>query len=414
MTIKVLAIGDSGNYILTLKKFVKNSSIDIIDFPRKGPAKTTYLPGGVEFFDSLKISKQIDKINEIKKKYDVCIVMSWAGARIAYLAGLNYIMYFTGNDIKTPPFIKNIKEPYLEESINNLNYIERKFYEKVFNSASHCVTSTKPFFDQLSKYRKDGIRIDRTAVDTTVFNDNVNPIDRKKEKFTFFSPQRNGPEKGIEIIWEALEKCKTDFEVLMVEWFDDRTNEEKEIIQKLLKKIPSQVKFIPLIKREEMSRYYKFADAVLGQMRAGTASGVEREAVMCKKLVISYSNPEFKDIIDNKELKNTFLPNSNEPEELAKIIDKVVESEKFRNELFEKEYKFVSELADPDKCAKEWDQLFLKIFQKNKSINSKSLKIKIIFLKNLVIFSEKLVYNKKMKEKNIIAWGKDEYEKLMD
>ena len=100
--------------------------------------------------------------------------------------------------------------------------------------------------------------------------------------------------------------------------------------------------------------------------------------------------------------------------QLAKIIDKVVESEKFRNELFEKEYKFVSELADPDKCAKEWDQLFLKIFQKNKSINSKSLKIKIIFLKNLVIFSEKLVYNKKMKEKNIIAWGKDEYEKLMD
>ena len=106
MTIRVLAIGDSSNTLSTLKKFVKTSKIDLIDFPRKGAGKKTYISKNIEFFDSLKISKQIKKINEIKQNYDVCIVMSWAAARIAYLTGLNYIMYFTGNDIKTPPFIK--------------------------------------------------------------------------------------------------------------------------------------------------------------------------------------------------------------------------------------------------------------------------------------------------------------------
>ena len=372
MTIRVLAIGDSSNTLSTLKKFVKTSKIDLIDFPRKGAGKKTYISKNIEFFDSLKISKQIKKINEIKQNYDVCIVMSWAAARIAYLTGLNYIMYFTGNDIKTPPFIKNSKDPYLETSNNNLNYIERKFYRKVFDSAAICITSSEPFHNHLRKYRKDGIRIDRSAVDTTVFNNNVQPIKRKKTKFTFFSPQRNGPEKGMDILWEALQKCKTDFEVLMVEWFDKRTHEEEEIIKNLLKNIPIQVKFIPLIKREEMPRYYKFADAVLGQLRAGTASGIEREAVMCRKPVICYSNSKFKDIVDNKELKNTFLPNSNDPQKIADLIDEIVESKEFRDELERKEYEYVSELANPDKCAEEWDEIFFNLFKKNFNIIRKN------------------------------------------
>ena len=64
------------------------------------------------------------------------------------------------------------------------------------------------------------------------------------------SPQRIGLAKGIDIIWKALKLCKSDFEVLQVEWFlGQRTDEEKEINKKLVESRPSQVKLIPVIKR---------------------------------------------------------------------------------------------------------------------------------------------------------------------
>jgi len=134
---------------------------------------------------------------------------------------------------------------------------------------------------------------------------------------------------------------------------------------------------------------------------------------MCRKPVICYSNSKFKDIVDNKELKNTFLPNSNDPQKIADLIDEIVESKEFRDELERKEYEYVSELANPDKCAEEWDEIFFNLFKKNKSIDRKSSKIKILFLKKISILLEKIIYNKKMKKKNIQAWGGKEYERLM-
>ena len=214
MTIRALAIGDTANNIAVLKKFVKKSKIHSINFSRKGAAIFTYANDS-EFFDSLKISKQVKYINKIKKNFDICIVMSWAGARIAYLAGLNYIMYFVGGDIMTPPFVKNARLNYLNEPIRTLNFLERQFYRNVFSCAIACVTSTEAYFNALKKFRNDAIRIDRIAVDSTIFNENVLPIDRKKNKFTFFSPQRNGLEKGMDTVWDALPLCRSDFEVIM-------------------------------------------------------------------------------------------------------------------------------------------------------------------------------------------------------
>ena len=411
MTIRVLAIGDTANNIAVLKKFVKKSKIHLINFPRKGAAVLTYVDD-IEFFNSLKISKQVKKINGIKENFDICIVMSWAAARIAYLADLNYIMYFVGGDIMTPPFIKNAGYDYLNEPIRTLNFVERWFYRNVFESAIACVTTTKEYFDQLKKYRKDAIRIDRIAVDTTIFNENVKPMDKKKEKFTFFSPQRNGPEKGMDIIWSALPLCKSDFEIIMVEWFDERTPQEKKIVKQLLEKKPSQISFIPIIKREDMARYYAYADAILGQMRAGIQGAIEREAVFCKKPVITYCDPDMKTIIDGKEITPTFLPNSRDPNKLAELIDKVVESKEFREKLLEEEYKFVSAQGNPDKAAADWDNLFESTFKKYKSIRRNSPHIKIKFLNFVSFLFETFVYNITMKKKNIQAFGESEYKRL--
>ena len=91
---KILAIGDTADDYYTLKKFTERSEIHLIDFPKQGVAKTTNIPTGREYFDSILISKQVKKIKEIKDDYDLSIVLSWAAARVAYLAGINYMIYF--------------------------------------------------------------------------------------------------------------------------------------------------------------------------------------------------------------------------------------------------------------------------------------------------------------------------------
>lgn len=413
MVLRVLAIGDTANNIAQIRKFVKKSQIFLINFPLKGAGRLVYHNDDIEFFDSLKISKQVKKIKKIKNDFDICIAMSWAGARIAYLADLNYIMYFVGGDIMTPPFEKNPRLPYLAKPLYNLNIFERKFYKNVFNNAIGVVAITDEYYNQLKKYRDDATRLDRIPMDTSVFNEFAEPIKREKTKFTFFSPQRNGPEKGMDIVWKALPMCKSDFEVLMIDWFDDRTEEEKQIIKKLLKETPKQVKFIPMIKREEMPRYYRFADAVLAQMRAGIQGHVEREGVLCKRAVIHYSDPTKRVYLDGRGVNPPFLPHSQDPKELAKTIDQVVESKEFREKLLEEEYKFIIDQCNPEKAGKDWDELFEKFSIRYKIIKRNSSPIKIKILNIIALMVEELIYSRTMKEKNIRGWGKEEYERLM-
>lgn len=410
---RILAIGDIADNIFTLKKFVKKSQIHLITFPRKGNALLTNSEEGVEFFDSLLISKQIKKIESIKDDFDICLVMSWAAARIAYLAGLNYIMYFVGNDITTPPFLKEGKISHLEKPIHQRNFFERRFYKKIFDKATLCVTTSKEYYDHLIKYKKDGIRIDRIIVDTTLFNENVSPINQKKNKFTFLSPQRIGIEKGHDIIWDALPLCKSDFEILQMEWFIENNEDEKKINRRLMEEKPPQVKLIPLVKRSELPKYITFADAILGQLKTGGQGAIERDSAYCKKPVICYTDTKKTKIIDGKEVVPPFLPNSNKPEILAKLIDNIVASEKFRNELAEKEFEFIQQLCEPEKVVNEWEKVFTEAKNMCKTINRKEFFFKKYFEKVLSNIIEKIYYKKKMKERNIKAWGEDEYNRLM-
>lgn len=407
---KVLAIGDIADNIATLKKYTEKSSIHLITFPRKEDAILTNSEKGIEFFNSLLISKQVEHIKKIKDNFDICLTMSWAGARVAYLAGLNYLMYFVGGDISTPPFLKKPTFSYLKIPQYNLNYIERRFYKRIFDCAIACIGGPVEY-PLLKKIRSDSIRLDRVAVDIELFNDKIVPIKRDKKKFTFLSSQRFGLEKGHDIIWKALNKCKTDFEVLQVKWFIENSEEEKKINKELLENKPSQVKFIPLIKREDLGSYYTFADAILGQMRVGTQGATEREAAFCKKPVICYTNPDMKLIIENIEYIPPFYPESNEPQILADLIDKIVISDEFRKEIIEKQYKYIKNLCSPKKVIEEWEKIFEKILNKQKSINRKIS----IFDRFVMIWAnivERFYYKKKMKSKNIKAWGKEEYYKL--
>ena len=383
MVINVLAIGDVGNIISTLSKFTKKSKIHLINFHKDGEGVFTYNED-VETFENYKVKDHVEKINSIKNNFDIAITMG-TGERIAYLADLNYIPFYVGRDIDAPRFEKNSSEDWSEEPLHKLNFLERRFYWNSFNSAIVHVAYGW-VFGHLKKYTKNGIKLDMVPIDTTIFHPRVTPIKKEKKKFTFFSPMRMEKFKGTNLLFDALKFCKSDFEIIAVDHFGEATKEEIEFKNKLLANMPKQVKLIQPVKRSEMPRYYTFADAVLGNFYLGMSELVTLESVMCGTPAIQYTDRRKKIIIDDNEIKSPFLPFSNDPKSIAKIIDKVVESEEFRQKLFEEEYEFVREVFDPVKCAEWWDDLFENVTKKHKSIrkNSSPLSIKLRLLSFLI------------------------------
>ena len=90
MVIKVLAIGDIGSIVRTIRKYTKKSEIYLINYPQDGSSVFT-APDDVELFKTWKVLDHVKKINEIKDKFDICLTT--ASERIAYLADLNYVAY---------------------------------------------------------------------------------------------------------------------------------------------------------------------------------------------------------------------------------------------------------------------------------------------------------------------------------
>ena len=393
MTIKILAIGDISNILRTLNKYLKKSEIHIINFPRENSGEFTSI-GDVEEFETWKVMDQVKKINEIKNNFDLCITTG-TGERIAYLCDLNYIPIYFGRDIDAPRFIKNSKEEWNDEPLHKLNILERIFYKDAFRNAILHIAGLF-VYKHLIKYSKNSLNNARISIDRDIFNENTNELNLEKNKFTFFSPNRIEKFKGTDIFWDSLKYCKTDFEILQVNWFGETQNEEKLFKKNMLKNIPKQVTLIPMIKYSEIPKYYKFADAIIGNMFIGNHELVALEGVLCKKPVISYTDPNTKIIIDSKEIKSPFLPQSKDPKEIAKIIDMLVESSEKRNELFEREYEFVMEITDPEKCAKWWDDLFQKMTQDYPTIKKNSSWSSILLRKVLFLIGNRL-YLKKLK-----------------
>ena len=389
--IKVLAIGDIGNYLVTISKYVKKSKIHIINFAKDGAGKFTY-DENYELFENYKVVDQVKKINEIKKDYDLALVMG-TGERIAYLADLNYISYYVGRDIDAPRFIKNSKEPWYKEPLHRLNFLERRFYKKTFDSAITHIAPTW-VFEHLKKYSSKCIKMDRKPVDLTLFENVPTSLSKKKEKFTFFCPQRMAISKGTDILWKALRYCKTDFKILQVDWRDLTTDEENRTSLRLRENLPPQVELIPMIKRKDMPSYYYRADAVIGNLIIGSFEFIELEAVICKKPVISFTDKSLKIILEGTELQSPFLPEDNDPKIIAEIIDKIVLSEDFRETLYKKEYEFVKEITDPNKAAEWWDSLFEESIRKLSSINRKSSGITVKLRMLSFLISNRLYFRK--------------------
>jgi hypothetical protein len=115
---------------------------------------------------------------------------------------------------------------------------------------------------------------------------------------------------------------------------------------------------------------------------------------MSEKPVINFTDEKIKILIDGKEVKSPFIPDNNEPENIAKIIDEFVLSKEFRNDIFRKEFDFVKKISDPNKAGEWWDSLFEKIVNENPSINRKSSKIEVNLRMNDFLISNRLYFKK--------------------
>jgi hypothetical protein len=375
----------------SLSKITKKSKIHIVNFPKDGAGIFIH-DDNVDRFLSWKVKEQVEYINKIKNNFDICIVMGM-GERIAYLADLNYIAYYVGRDIDAPRFVKNSKEQWFRTPLHKLNFLERKFYHDSFKNAVEHIAGrwVYPF---LKKFDKNGIRMDMMYVDSTIFFDRKKLLKDEKTKFTFFCPQRMGIPKGTNLLWEGLKFCKSDFEIIQVNWFDESNKEELKIKEELLEKIPFQVKLVPMIKRSNMINYYNFADAIIGNMRGGYTELVELEGTMCKKPVLQYQSKKMTMIIKNKEILPPFYPLSNNPKDIAKAIDHIVESREFREQLVIQQSEFIKDFSDPVFIGEWWDNIFEKISNETQSIRKNSSKTSIKFRMLLFLIGNRLYWRK--------------------
>ena len=200
--------------------------------------------------------------------------------------------------------------------------------------------------------------------------------------------------KGTDILWKALKLCKSDFDIIGVDWYGETTDEEREFKKELISNMPQQIKLIPPIKNEDIPKYYTFADAVIANLFIGTFELVSLESVMCGTPVIQFTDKKRKIVVDDNILDSPFLPFSNDPETIAKLIDHMVESKSFCDEMLQQQQKFVNTISDPQKCADWWDSLFEKMIINHKNIRKNSSEYKIKFRMIHFLISNRLYLSK--------------------
>ena len=160
---------------------------------------------------------------------------------------------------------------------------------------------------------------------------------------------------------------------------------------------PKKIKFIQPVKKEEIAKYYTFADAILGEFKTGHTNSIEREAALCKKAVLCFNDINQKSFLDGNEVETPFLPKSQDPKIIAELIDKIVLSSEFRENLADLEFNFMKKLCEPNKAVVEWENVFQTTYKKFQTIEKKSslfhIKMKKLFFDVGMMFSKKNIEN---------------------
>lgn len=344
--LRILLVHDSASFAFILQKNFPGH-VDTIYFSAHEVISQVKNP---LFFVRNGIASQINQIKDLAKRYDIFLCYGWPAAAICYLAGVNYGMVFFDSYID-PEYrirkkVSRIKELILQD-----------IYKEVIKKATFTVAGLPSDGEILKKYRTD-VKIIFQLIDKDMFHPNVEKIDLKQEKFTFFSPQRIDPGKGHLIMWDAIRLTKSDFVVLQTDWGSG------EYYEKVIATKPDKVKIIPKVKRENMANYFVSVDALLGQISPSSVGSIERESALCNTPAFCYAPDSFSE-------NDPMYKESREPSEIAKYVDRIVTDKNFRDELREKQHKWVIDVFDNEKTIKQWKQVFEEAINKKTNYTTK-------------------------------------------
>lgn len=361
--LRILLVHDSASFAFILQRYFPGH-VNAIYFSAHEVISQVKDP---LFFVRKGIESQINQIRDLSKNYDVFLCYGWPAAAICYLAGVNYGMVFfdayIDPEYRIRKKISRIKELVLQD-----------VYKEAIKNATFTVAGLPHDGEILKKYRTN-VKIIFQLIDKDMFHPNVEKIDLKQGKFTFFSPQRIDPDKGQLIMWDAIRLTKSDFVVLQTDWGTG------EYYNKVISTKPDKVKIIPKVRRENMANYFVSVDALLGQVSPTSVGSIEREASLCNIPVFCYAPYSFSE-------NDPVYRESKEPSEIAEYIDKMVTDLKFRDELREKQHKWVEDVFDNKKTINQWKEVFEEAVKKK--INYK-VKFQHILMIKIITIVEKIL-----------------------
>ncbi len=196
-----------------------------------------------------------------------------------------------------------------------LGWLLKRPYGDALRNASYVVCHPA-VVDSIRALRKDVSSLE-LPVDPDVFNMDVDPFDYG-DAVPIFSPSRIDKWKGHEIIWEAIRLMRNRGKAIVYQsdwgWEPDFSH--------LKSRAPANVRFMKIVPRSKIARYYKGAKLVIGQMKIGHFGMTELEAAACGVPVVVYLRDE----------KSPFLPKKNDPRSLAEAMDLLIEDSKFSTE----------------------------------------------------------------------------------
>ena len=207
-------------------------------------------------------------------------------------------------------------------------------YREALRGASYVVCHPA-VLEKALRLRPDAVAMPM-PIDTGQFNERV-PRHAFEGDFPIFSPSRMDQWKGHDLIWEALSLMRNRDRAVVYQsdWgWEPRYSYLKQ-------HAPPNVRFIPLVPRQEMASYYAGACIVLGQMQIGEFGMTELEAAACGAPVLAYL----------KDPETPFVPKRRDAKSLAEAIDALIDDPKGRREYARRCRSYVLERTDRREAA---------------------------------------------------------------
>lgn len=353
---KILIVNDFGNIAINFTKYL-SCEVDTIYFSNDSVIKKS---DNTIQFSSNNFNDRIKEISRLADKYDLFLPIGWLASSMCYLANVNYLMYFAN-----PLISDKLRVPERYRGFKKRVFLQ--LTKDTLTNSNEVVVGIGSFQKLLNPYRNDS-KVIFPYFDFESFKNSNQKLEKNK-KFTFFCPERIESWKGVLILWDIIEKTKSDFIVLKTDWGTGT------YYDKAIKSIPNKVKLMKKIDQDKILSYYNSSDALLGQitMENGTG-GIEREAISCGLPVFSF-------VKYNYSNHDPFYDQSPKTEEIAKYIDRIVENEEFRNELKKIQHSWLIDNFDPKKISDAWMEIFEICVQRGVKYKTKSwykLALKII------------------------------------